>query len=279
MSATTHDKVNNDDAILEKWCKEWEVPYNFARLLKGTVCPLLEEAHNKSGFRFDKAFLEQKEGTDLRLANSKRILLLLKKLIPENYPADERIVIELHLEYMTTVEGLLAPQINFLVFLLIANGYSFGLTGDGQCARTLRDIEKANFSKKFKFIGRHGFRELSKNKDAILSLRNSAAHMFYEINGKGNIKVGQRKITEEKYAKLYDYLRNVAISLHLLMLLYYRKFASFPSLKLKKIKCVCGYENLVPTVKKFSGNKDAFRCTRCNRKIGRGISSRKKGKG
>jgi len=258
--------LDNDDLLLEKWCEEWEVPYSFARRLKGTVFPLLEGAHDKIGFRFDKALIEQKEGTDRRLANSRRIMLLLKKLNLQDFSTDERKAISLHLEYITTVEGFLAPEINFLIFLIIANGHDFRITQDGKCAKTLRAIEKSKFSKKMVFLGKHGFKELSKNKDTILSLRNSAAHLFYEIEADGTVKVEQRKTTEDNYAKLYDYLRNVAISLHLLTGLYYRRFASFPISKFKKIKCSCGYENLVPIVQN-SGNTDPLRCTKCNKII------------
>jgi hypothetical protein len=257
----------NDDGLLEKWCKEWEIDYQLARRLKGIFFPLLEEAHKRIGYRFNKAFLEQKEGMDLRLANSKRIMLLLKKLNPQDFSTEERKAISLHLEYITTVEGFLAPQINFLIFLLIANGHDFRFSRNGKCAETLRDIEKINFSKKLAFLGKHGFKELSKNKDDILSLRNSAAHLFYEIDANGTIRVGHKKITEETYAKLYDYLRDVADSLHLLTRLYYKRFASFkPQTKLKKIKCTCGYVNLVPEVRN-SGSKSPLRCTNCKKII------------
>ena len=256
----------DDGALLEKWSQEFEVPYSFVRKLKGTVFPLLEGAHNKVGLHFDKALLEQKEGMDLRLSNSKRIMLLLKRLAPQNFSVEERKTISLHLEYITLVEGFLAPEINFLIFLIVTNGHDFRLTQNGNCAKTLREIEKAIFSKKFDFIGKHGFKELSKSKDAILSLRNSAAHLFYEIDAKGTVKVGQRKITEDNYAKLYDYLRNLAISLHLLTRLYYERFASFPKLKFKRIRCRCGYENLVPLIQ-VPSNIDPLRCTNCNRVI------------
>lgn len=255
---------NDDDTIiLKKWCIEWEVPYPFAERLKGTVFPLLEGAHNRIGFNFDRIFLEQKEGVELRHENSERIMLLLRnKIVPQNFSAEEREVIGLHLEYMTTVEGFLAPEVNFLIFLIIANGHNFKIAQD-KYAKTMRDIEKSNFSKKMEFLGKHGFRELSKNKDRILSLRNSAAHLFYKIDKKGGLNVGKNKITRENYDKLYDYLRNTAVSLHLIRLLYYRRFESLPTPKYKMTPCKCGYENLVP-IGKRPKNGAPWRCSNCN---------------
>lgn len=255
--------MDTDNQLLEKWCNEWEVPYSFTVKLKGIFFPLLDGAHTRIGAELDRAFLEQNEGTEIRHDNSKRIMDLLKgKLNPGSFSSRENWAISLHLEYMTLVEGFLAPEINFLVLVINQNGHQFEISKE-IFAKTMRDIEKASFSKKFEFIGKHGFKELSKRKHEILMLRNSAAHRFYQIDPQGCIIIGAKKTTEEGYAKLYDYLRNVAISLYLIKRIYYKRFEAVPKVKLKKVKCVCGYTNLIPAVE--MPKNCSLRCTFCGR--------------
>lgn len=215
----------NDDGILEKWCKKEELDYQLASKLKAKIFPLLEEAHQRLEYRFDKAFLEQRKGTEIRLANSKTIILLLKKMRPHFFSIKEQKIITLHLEYLTLVEGLFATQVNFLIFTLIANGHDLYSTRKGDYVKTLGDIEEVNLAFKLKFLGEHGFRKLIAKKVDI-KLRNSVAHLFYEINENGTMKVGKKRITQVDYDKLYDDLRNVSYSLHLINLLYYRRFSS-----------------------------------------------------
>ena len=215
--------MDNDDKILEKWCKEEEVDYQLANKLKAKIFPLLEGAHQKLGHRFDKTFIEHIKGTQIRHDNSKRILLLLhKKLNPRLFSLEEHAVITLHLEYLTLVEGICAPEISFLVYTLIANGHPYS-TRKGNNVETLSDIEKVSLTYRLKFLRKHKFKKLITKK--AVKLRNSVAHLFYEIDEDRNIKVGDKTITKAQYTKLYDDLRNVSYALHLINLLYYKRFA------------------------------------------------------
>lgn len=216
--------MNNDDKILENWCKEEEIDYQLASKLKAKIFPLLEGAHQKLGYRFDKAFVEQRKGTQIRIDNSKTILSLLhKKLKPQFFSIEERAAITLHLEYLTLVEGLFATEINFLIFILIANGHDLYSTRKGNYVKTPGDIEEVNLAFRLKFLRAHGFRMVTKRVD--VKLRNSVAHLFYEIDKSGTIKVGRKRITQAEYSKLYEKLRNVSYALHLINLLYYKRFA------------------------------------------------------
>ncbi len=215
--------MDNDDIILEKMCKEEEIDYHLAGKLKEKILPLLEEAHQKLGDDFDKVLNEQRKGTDIRLANSKRILLLLKKIKPSSSSIEERAVITLHLEYLMLVEGLFATEINFLIFILIANGHDFYSTRKGRYAKNVADIEEENLAFKLKFLREHGFEMVTNKVD--IKLRNSIAHLFYEIDDKGSLRIEKKTITKEHYSKLYAELRNVSFSLHLIYFLYYRRFA------------------------------------------------------
>ena len=257
--------MDNDDEILEKWCKKEELDYPLAIKLKAKIFPLLEEAHQRLGYRFNKAFLEQRKGTEIRQDNSKILFLLLRKLEPSSFSVKERAIITLHLEYLTLVEGLFATQINFLIFSLIANGHDLYSTRKGNYVRTLGDIEEVNLAFKLKFLGEHGFKKLITNKVDV-KLRNSVAHLFYEINENGIMKVGKKRITQEDYGKLYDDLRNVSYSLHNINRLYYRRFASIKPAKFAKVKCKCGYVNLVPIIR-TSRWYEPIECTKCGRVI------------
>lgn len=216
--------MDNDDISLEKWSEEKEVDYQLASELKAKIFPLLEEAHRKLGYRFNKAFIEQIKGTKLRIDNSERILSLLPKLKPQFFSPKERRVITFHLEYLTLVEGLFASQINFLIFVLIAKGHALHFTRKGDNVKTLADIERMPLRRRLGFLRKHMFGKLIANKVDV-RLRNSVAHLFYEIDEKGTIKVENKTITQTEYDKLYDDLRNVSYALHLITLLYYKRFA------------------------------------------------------
>lgn len=250
--------------ILQEWCEKEEVDYQLAHKLKAKIFPLLDEASKRLGYRFNKAYNEQRKGTRIRLDNSKSIMLLLERLKPKFFSLKEQQVIKLHLEFLTLVEGYVSTQINFLVFILVANGYDLYPNQKEKNVKTLRDIEKANLSDKLKFLRKHGFRNLIANK--ARKLRNGVAHLFYEINENGIIEVGNTRITQEEYDKLYDDLRNVAKSLHLISLLYYKRFAPIKLPKFIKIKCSCGYENLVPNIITPS-HIEPLTCTKCGKII------------
>jgi len=216
-------RMDNNDETFEKWCKKAEVDYQLANKLKAKIFPLLEGAHRKLSYRFDKAFIEHIKGTQIRHDNSKRILLLLhKKLNPQLFSLEEHAAITLHFEYLTLVEGIFAPEISFLIFTLIANGHPCS-TRKGNNVKTLSDIEKVSLTSRLKFLRKHKFKKLTVKK--AVKLRNSVAHLFYEIDDYGNIKVGDKTIAKAEYSKLYDDLRNVSYALHLINRLYYKRFA------------------------------------------------------
>lgn len=214
--------MDSDNAFLMKKCKEYEVDYGLVKKLKAKVFPILEKAHENLGYRFDKAYVEQRKGAQIRLANSGVIQLILRKLKPQSFSERERKIIGLHLEYLSLVEGFFAIQVNFLVFTLIANGYYLYSSFHRKNVKKLDDIEEVRFALKLKFLRKHGFMIVANKPNA--KLRNSVAHLFYYIDDDGTVRFGNQKITQEKYARLYDRLRNVSFGLHLVALAYYRRF-------------------------------------------------------
>ena len=257
--------MDNDDKLLRKWCKDEELDYKLARKLKAKIFPLHEEAHKRLGHKFDKAYNEQRRGTKIRQDNATTILSLLKKLNPYAFSIKEQGVIKLHLEYLTLVEGIFSTRINFLIFILISNGHDLYSFRKRRNAKTLADIEEVNLGLKLKFLEKHGFKNLITNKVDI-KLRNSVAHLFYEIDNDKSIKFDGKRITQSEYKKLYIKIRHVSYALHLINLLYYKRFVPIPLPKFTKIKCSCGYENIVPKIKP-PPNAEPLTCTKCGKII------------
>lgn len=266
--------MSQEEKLLKGWCKIHEVDYELAKALKQKIFPLLEEAHNKKGNTFDRKLLEQKKGTDIRLNNSERLLKILPKLDRNKLTKEEVTAICLHLEFLTLFEGFFATQINFLIFALIANGHDFYSTRKGKYAKTFDEIEEVDFAFKIKFLKEHNFAELVKNERGIRRLRNSVAHVFYEIEPNGDIRISNEKVSSKDYAKCYDYLRNIAFAIQDIRNLYYLRLVTSLSptekekilrTKLEEVLCGCGYVNLLPEYRNFL--EEQFTCTKCGKTI------------
>lgn len=156
--------MESEDKILEEWCKESSLNYELALSLKNLMLPLLENAHRKLGYLFDRVYLEQKEGADLRLENSATLLRILYKIDQNLFSPEEVKTISLHLEFLPLVEGFYSTQINFLIFVLIANGHDFKPSKKGQAIITLPEIEKVDLAKRLKFLRKQGFKQLIINR-------------------------------------------------------------------------------------------------------------------
>lgn len=214
--------MDSNDKFLRNKCKQFDVDYALAKKLKTRVFPLLEEAH-RQGYQFDKAFLEKRKGTEIRLANSAMIQQILGKLDPKVFSRRERGIIALHLEYLSLFEGYYAPQVNFLVFSLIQNGHALHSPFHRKNVKKLDEIEEVRFSLKLKFLRKHGFAIVANKSNT--RLRNSVAHLFYYVDDDGTIRYDNLEITKDEYEELYDKLRNVSFGLHLVTLTFYRRFA------------------------------------------------------
>ena len=267
--------MNQEEKLLKEWCKTNNVDYVLAKALSRKILPLLAEARRRCGDTFDRVLLEQKRGTEIRLSNSERLRRILhNKLDPNKFSHGEVRAISLHIEFLMMVEGFFATQINFLIFTLIANGHDFYSVRNGRYAKTFGEIEKEDLAYKMKFLKEHNFTELVKNEKRIRNLRNSIAHVFYEIESNGDVKIGKETISEKNYDEYYGYLRDIANIIHYIQTRYYQIFMDSLSpeekgrlthVKLDKIKCSCGYENLLPQDRIIRGQQ--FRCTNCNKPI------------
>lgn len=220
--------MTSDIAFLKNLCEENDVDYELAMKLKAKLFPLLENAHRRLGHLFDKALLEQRRGTIIRLDNSGDIQLILRKLPHQLFSVREQMAISLHLEYLSLVEGFFATQVNFLAFTLVANGHDLYSTLKGNYVESLNDIEEVSLAFKLRFLRRHSFGIVADK--ANIRLRNSVAHLFYHIEPNGNMKFGNREVTQPIYKKIYDDLRNISFGLHLVTVTYYRRFEASGSI-------------------------------------------------
>lgn len=213
--------MEDDNVILKRWCDEEDVDYNIALELKEKYLPLLDFAHKMLGDIFDEIFWIYRKGSQLRVDNTKRIIQLLNNMgrIRPQLTPNELAVMALHFQYLPISEGLLMSEINFLIYTLTVNNKKFIAYGEEK--NFIDEIEKVPFGPKVKFLREQSFNIISDNID--VKLRNSIAHMFYEISKDGRIFVEGVPINIER---VYYMLRNIAYSLHLVRRLYYRRFES-----------------------------------------------------
>lgn len=214
--------TEDDDSLLRKWCIEEEVDYSLACKIKSKIFPLLESAHKKLGYRFDKAIAEQIDGTRIRFENIKRIAVLLNKIeVTPNLEVspEERAANFLHLLYLPMVEGPFSAGVNFVIFTLIANGHDLYVPWKNKYAKSFSDIESVSLSMRLKFLREHKLGIIS-NKCKI-NLRNSIAHLFYRMKENGATYVGKEKID---FHSVYKNLMHAAHSVNLIFRLYYRRF-------------------------------------------------------
>ena len=136
------------------------------------------------------------------------------------------------------------------------------------------EIEETDLAFRLKFLKAHNFSEFLKDEYNIRLLRNSTAHLFYEIMADGQIEIGEKKITKSDYSKYYDYLRNVSYAINDVQNLYYLKsmvslgkeeLEKISTSKLEKVLCSCGHENLLPEFR--NALEEHFQCSKCGKPI------------
>lgn len=102
--------------------------------------------------------------------------------------------------YLANVESFGSSIIDILVLLLVANGYEFHVEQEHKVPRiihanTLKDLRNASLGAKISFLKRCKLNESAKLVDR--KLRNSIAHLTFEIDDKGVTKIPKDgKMTE-----------------------------------------------------------------------------------
>jgi len=115
--------------------------------------------------------------------------------------------------YLGLVESLGAQLVDLLILLLVANGYEFHVEREHEVPRiihatTLKDLRNAFLGPKVRFLKRCKLKRTAKIID--VDLRNSIAHLDFEINEKGQISAksqGKRKKEINIYQKINEFIR------------------------------------------------------------------------
>lgn len=93
--------------------------------------------------------------------------------------------------YLALFETSVTNILDLIVMLLVLNGHDFFVQYPRKYAKNLDDLDDSNVAEKLDFLNFHGFSILSENINR--KLRNKIAHMDFDIEGKGIIRVGEQK--------------------------------------------------------------------------------------
>lgn len=109
--------------------------------------------------------------------------------------------------YLGLVESFGAQLVDLLVLLLVANGYDFHVEREHEVPRiihatSLKDLRNAFLGPKVRFLERCGLRATSKIVD--VGLRNSIAHLDFEIKENGMVSARSRGGEEERNRHLSE---------------------------------------------------------------------------
>ena len=141
----------------------------------------------------------------------KLMIPLIKKEITEG---DRRLLAVIGLfRYLGLVESLGAQLVDLLILLLVANGYEFHVEREHKAPRiihatSLEDLRNAFLGPKVRFLERCKLKKTAKIID--VDLRNSIAHLDFEINEKGLISAksqGERKKEINIFQKINEFIR------------------------------------------------------------------------
>jgi len=208
---------------LKKFCElciENDVDWHIAEAIYSAYFPLLENAHRIHGDEFNRLFWISREGHNKRMFNAKRVLLSMGRIreLTSEFTIEERAALSLHLEYLAPIEGMINPELGFLIWTLIANGAEFNIRNRN--IKTYEGITRTTLGQKIRFLKDGSFFPII-YENIDVDLRNSVGHMFYDISDSGEISVEGRRI---EYERVYRNMREIGFSLNLVLYVFYERF-------------------------------------------------------
>jgi hypothetical protein len=214
--------MEENNVLLKQWCIEQDVDFEIALRLTTKILALIDKAHSILGNLFDNILMRDIKGTAQRQINIAFLLLTHRKLVPilQKLTPKELTALSLHNQILPIMEGILLPEINFLIYTIINNGKDFYHTYLRKNVTSLDDIETASLSSRLEFLKKNEFEYISQKVD--VKFRNSIAHMFYKIKEDGSFYINNHKYDTEK---IYRDIRSIAYSIHFAKKLYYRIFS------------------------------------------------------
>jgi hypothetical protein len=161
-------------------CQEDGIDYLIAYQIAQEYFPILIKSYEILGKElFKTLFWYEKEGDDIRMKNWKNINTIFNKIIKQDkLNKEEKLIINLHITYLTFIEGIFAPNLNYLVWHTINNGYDFTLYK--RKIINYEEVIECTLGQKINFLKKNKkFNIITENVD--VNLRNSVSHLYYEI--------------------------------------------------------------------------------------------------
>lgn len=205
---------------LKDQCKEYDADYEIAEVIFSEYYPHIESVHEILGSVFDQIIVRDWEGTKIRHANVLNLLHMRKASESMAFWLKHEIlaIFSLHLEYLPLIEGLFQPEMNFLIYTLSNNVKPFRYRGEERIQ--LDEIEEVPLGLKIAYLRDNNFFKII-TESIDVKLRNSIAHMFYQITKEGKILVEGYEISlDDEYSKG----REIALSLFLTRKIFYERF-------------------------------------------------------
>lgn len=170
------------DKELEAQCKKGKIEYSIANQVFHEYLPILSKSYEILGHDlFKELFWYEKEGDDIRMINWKKITTLFNKILNSvKLNKEEKLIVNLHITYIMCMEGIFSPNLNYLVWHTINNGFDFDIRN--KKIVSYEEVIECTLGQKMNFLKKYNkFNVITEKID--VNLRNGAAHLFYKING------------------------------------------------------------------------------------------------
>lgn len=160
-------------------------------LIKESLSPLMECIDNQVIFDVigESIRLQTK-----RLYNTFDVLSIISKSKSSLNPKEYSTL--LLMSYLSLSEGHYSEFIQLVSYLLVKNHHDIYNPYTTEFVKKYGDLEKIPFFIKLKFVKNHGFKNLLKTFDK--KLRNSIAHMTYEVDENGYVSYNKTKLSQEE---------------------------------------------------------------------------------
>jgi len=206
--------------VLKEQCEEFDVDCSIAEEIFSEYYPFIDSVHQLLGATFDQIIVRDWKGTLIRHANVWNLLQMRKASEGMAFwlKHDILALFSLHLEYLPLIEGLFQPEINFLIYTLSNSFKPFKYRKEERIQ--LDEIEEVPLGPKIAHLRNNNvFKTITDRID--VGLRNSIAHMFYQITKEGKIIVEGKEIA---YESEYSNVRELSLSLFLTRKIFYERF-------------------------------------------------------
>jgi len=195
---STDKKIAELQKSRKKLCELYGVnPKKVSKVLS-KITPLLQKVMTKGEVlnTFQETFTDVKRGMEYWHE-------IHKVINTEKFTSMQKSLLRLF-SYLQISEGLLAPYIDLIIFILIENGHDLYDPQRAKFVKSYKDLDKVSLFIKLKFIEEHGLKFVADAFDR--ELRNCIAHFLYTVKDDGTIinKTTGRKI--EDLEKKMDYI-------------------------------------------------------------------------